>query len=158
MAATGSLLCAAVATGASADSLTMEADATKAPGDAGTFVVGLVAESVPGDLNNCNANGGNPVIVHFASSDPAVVPAPADIALVGCDDPVVPGVQFGETVSYAVASTALDGQAATITASAADTGRSTGNPKIYGTFSPDSITITVATPPTDTTTPVITPH
>jgi hypothetical protein len=131
---------------AAADSLVAGPDVTKAAGSSGSFALYLVAETGGDDpVNNCNANGGNPVVVTFTSSAPAVVAAPADVQLTDCDDPDTSAVEGAVLVSYAVASGAAPGQQATITAAAANTGRSIGNnPRVYGTFDPDSITISVA--------------
>jgi hypothetical protein len=141
-----------------ADSVVVGPDVTRAPGETGSFVVGLVAENGADPINSCNANGGNPVTVSFTSSSAGVVAAPGKIQIDGCDDPATPGVvENAVTVTYVVADTAENGSTATIGASASG-GRGIGNPKVYGTFNPGSITVSVATPlPPDSTPPRITP-
>ncbi|HET7533195.1 MAG TPA: hypothetical protein VFJ83_08610, partial [Nocardioidaceae bacterium] len=142
-----------------ADDVVVGPDVTRAPGETSSFVVGLIAESGADPINNCNANNGNRVTVQFTSSNVAVVVAPASVELIGCDDPATANViENAKAVPYTVLASASDGNTATITASASG-GRTEGNnPRVYGTFDPDSITISVATPlPADTTPPVITP-
>jgi hypothetical protein len=149
-AAAGVLLVGAAATGAFADSLSITpADATQAPGGSGTFVVGLVVDDNNTDpVNGCNANPQDPVTVSFTSSEPSVVPAPASVQLTGCD------VASAATVSYLVSASAADGATATISASAS--GGRQNNAQVYGTFSPDSITIEVDVPAPANTAPTVT--
>lgn len=138
-----------------ADSVSVTpADETKAPGEGGYFLVYLVAGSEDGDLNNCNVNGGNPGQISFESDAPDVVASPGSVALVFCDDPTTTALEGAVAVSYEVAADAPDGATATITATAAG-GRSTGNPKVYGTYSPDSFTLTVQAPAAENTPPQV---
>jgi hypothetical protein len=139
-----------------ADSVSVTpADETKAPGEGGYFLVYLVAGSEDGDLNNCNVNTGNPGQVSFESDAPDVVASPGSVALAFCDDPTTTALEGAVAVSYEVAADAPDGATATITATASG-GRSTGNnPRVYGTYSPDSFTLTVQAPAAENTPPQV---
>ncbi len=134
-----------------ADNVVVGADQTKLAGSSGSFQVYLVEEDGPvaDTLNNCNANdgNGNAVTVNFATTAAGVVSGPADAILIGCDDPAtVNVVENAVTVNFSVNAAAAVGSTATITATASG-GRTTGNnPRIVGTFDPDSITITVGAP------------
>ncbi len=143
-----------------ADTVVVSPDVTRAPGETATFVVGLVVDDNNVDpLNGCNANPQNPVTVQFSSGNSDVVAAPVSVQLTGCDNSATPNVvEDAATVTYRVSASAKNGDTATITASASGGRQGGGNPKVYGTFNPDSITISVATPlPSDSTAPVITP-
>lgn len=158
--AVGSLLSLGATTGALADTVTAGPDATQVPGASGSFVVGLVVDDNSTDpVNGCDATGNEPVTLHFSSSAPAVVAAPADARIYGCDTVGTAAVENGVTIGYTVASDAIPGESAAITVTASG-GRLSpqGKPKVYGTFSPDSMTVTVGAPaPTDTTPPVVVP-
>ncbi|HET8959123.1 hypothetical protein, partial [Nocardioides sp.] len=127
------------------DELVVGTDQTVPVGGTGSFQVYLISEDTrDGDtLNNCNANPANPVTVSFATNNPAVLAAPANLSFTACDEPGTAGTLEGaRTVNFTIPSNASVGSAVTLTATASG-GRTTGNPVIVGTFSPDSVTITV---------------
>lgn len=140
---------------AHADSVSVSpADETKAPGEGGYFLVYLVAESTEGDLNACNINPSNPGQVSFESDAPDIVATPGSVALAWCDDPTTSALEGAVAVSYQVAAGAPEGATATITATATG-GRATGNPRVYGTFSPAAFTLTVEAPTSENRPPEV---
>ena len=149
VAALAVVLSGMVVTPGVADDVVVGADQTVPVGGTGSFQVYLAATgSSDGDpLNNCNANtgSGNAVTLSFTTSNSAVLAKPADLTFTGCDDPSTDTVvENAQTVGFTISSNASVGAEVTLTATASG-GRSTGNnPRIVGTFDPDSITITVA--------------
>ena len=149
LAALSVVLSGLVVTPTVADDVVVGSDQTVPVGGSGSFQVYLKAEDIPADtINQCNANNGNPVTVSFSTSNAAVLAAPTNLTFTDCDDPgTASTVEGAKTLNFSIPSNASVGTTVTLTATATG-GRTIGNnPRVVGTFDPDSITITVGALP-----------
>jgi hypothetical protein len=134
-----------------ADTIHLGPDVTKASGASGTFIASLVI-ATPDGIAGCNVSASAPATISFTSSKPSVVPAPSSVQVTSCDDPLTPGIEGGVSVPYTVASGQANGAFTVIAATASGgitTTSATGKVTV-GTFTADSLRITVQNPPPNT--------